>query len=140
MRRTVGAMMIGAGFLLAAPARAAEAPPPEVMVADLLGWIDRNLAAGAEASTAPAPPPALGEGPVGRMVGWLAASPDAAPAAEVAASPEPAPPPVVAPPAAVAHPAVAAEPVPRDATPLSLTGGQTQPAARPGAGLLLPLN
>ncbi len=139
MRRTVGAMMIGVGFLLAAPARAAEAPPPEVMVADLLGWIDRNLAAGAEASTAPAPPPALGEGPVGRMVGWLAASPEAAPAPEVAASPEAAPP-AVAPPAAVARPAVAAEPAPRDATPLSLTGGQAQPVARPGAGLLLPLN
>lgn len=129
MRAAIGAVVIGAGVLLAAPVRAEG--PAEPQAADILDWLDRTLAAGAEASapSAPAPPPALGEGLLGRLLGGAA---EESPAAPVSAVP-------------VARSVAAAPPV----APISAPGGaplalvrETAPqgSAQAPGGLLLPLN
>lgn len=137
MRSAIGAAMIGAGLLLAASARAEE--PGELRAADLLDWFDRTLAAGAEASASPAPPPALGEGLVGRALSRLLGSG----AEEAPADPQPAAPIVAASPAAAHSPApVAAIPASApDGAPLALVSDEARPTpAQSGGGLLLPLN
>ena len=130
----IGTAMIGMGLsvVLVAPAWADETASG---LSDLLGWLDRNLEAGARASTAPSQPPALGEGMVGRALA-------AEPATEVAATPEPAAPIAPAAPRQPAVPVAApAAAVSADDAPLPLvSGGGPATAARSGGGLLLPLD
>ncbi|SBV92276.1 exported hypothetical protein [uncultured Alphaproteobacteria bacterium] len=136
---------IGVGVALAAPVRADDAPPPEAGFSDLIGWIDRNLDAAAAASSAPQPPPALGEGPVSRALDWLRGPTEAPPSPDVA--PPPAPPtpaqeatrPAAAAPVA---PVSAVAPMSAGGAPIDLVGDDDarQTAGRPESGLLLPLN
>ncbi len=155
------------GMLLASPMLAFGADAEtgsgtqEAGVAQIVGWIDETLDAGREASHEPPPAPALGEGAVGRAIGWITADGDAPADEQPATSPEPPAPrpqeplsrdvrtatvPAVAPvrAAAPATPAaVAAMPVSAavDEGPMRLVGEEPARAdLAPERGLLLPLN
>ncbi len=136
--------LLAAAFL--APAVAASyaqtAPEPEpnlaADVSQLLDWIDGGLDSGSETHAAPSP--ALGEGPVGRALGWLLGGDEPQPAS---AAPEDVPVPAVPVQATANGPAtpVAApvEDVPPDGDPLSLTPQARPVAASRPQGLLLPV-